>query len=76
MEQIEAFLQSASIFGVIHKLAGLSSTDIAVLFLASKPAFILTAGVVVFTSHRKRREALPEADGVDDDPHAGLLADE
>ncbi|QDG52692.1 hypothetical protein FIV42_18690 [Persicimonas caeni] len=71
MEHIEALLQSASYFGVIKKLMAMSPTDIAVLFLVSKPAFILTAGVAVLTSRKKDGPPqLSEEGGA-----AGLLPD-
>lgn len=53
MEHLEALLQSASYLGVFKKLMAMSSTDIAVLFLVSKPAFILTAGIAVLTARKK-----------------------
>jgi hypothetical protein len=61
MDHIEAFLQSASCFGVIKQMMALSSTDIAVLFLASKPAFILMAGLAVLTTRKRDEQArLPD----------------
>lgn len=72
MEHLEAILQAVSYLGVIDKLMGLSATDIAVLFLVSKPAFVLTAGVVVLTSHRGEPASLPQPD---DEP-AGYLSDD
>jgi hypothetical protein len=65
MDHIEVFLQSASYFGVVKKMMALSSTDIAVLFLVSKPAFILMAGFAVLTTRKKSEQAsLPEQDSV------------
>lgn len=64
MEHLEALLQSASYLGVIQKLMTMSSTDIAVLFLVSKPAFVLTAGVAVLTSRRKTES--PQLEGEDE----------
>jgi hypothetical protein len=70
MDYLEAFLQSASYFGVIKQMMALSSTDIVVLFLISKPAFILTAGLVVLTTRKKDAQSCL----ADDDP-AGYLCD-
>ena len=58
MDAIYTLLESVSYLGVVKKLMTMSSTDIAVLFLVSKPAFILTAGLAVLTARRgeKRRQ--------------------
>ncbi len=53
MEFIETFIFSASYLGVIDKLIELSPTDMAVIFLISKPAFIFTAGLMVLTTRNE-----------------------
>lgn len=63
MEFVETFLHAASYLGVVERLMALSTTDIAVLFLASKPAFIFTAVVLVLTAGNKPfGRALPGGD--------------
>ncbi len=74
MEHLEALLHSASYLGVIDQLMRMSTTDIAVLFLISKPAFILTAGVVVLTTGKEQHPpGLPEAEN---DATAGYLPED
>ena len=53
MEWFEAFIQSLSYIGVLEKLVGLTTTDIAVVYLISKPAFLITSVIMVATDIRK-----------------------
>jgi hypothetical protein len=58
MELLEAIFHSASYIGVVEQLMALSSTDLAVLFLVSKPAFIMVAGVAVLISRARNQRQL------------------
>lgn len=71
MEAFETLIQSVSYFGVFQKLMSLSSTDIAVIFLVSKPAFVMMAGLAVLTARARGREELLEHDAP-----AGLLGED
>ena len=62
MEIFESILQTLSYVGVFDTLMGMSQTDIVMVFLLSKPAFILTAVVLVWTVHGREvfgRRELP-----------------
>lgn len=65
MDLFESFLESTSSVGVFRHLIELSTTDTVVLFLLSKPAFILVAAIVVFHSKwralREERQVAAEA---------------
>lgn len=62
MELFEAFIQSLSYIGVLEKLVGLTTTDIALVYLVSKPAFLVTSVIMVATDVRKDRAEQLEAD--------------
>lgn len=55
MEWFETIIQSLSYIGVLEQLIGLTTTDIAVVFLISKPAFLITSIIMVATDVRKER---------------------
>lgn len=52
MEWFETIVQSLSYIGVIEKLMSMTTTDIAVVYLISKPAFLFTAIIMVATEPR------------------------
>ncbi|MGM0557172.1 MAG: hypothetical protein ACQEVA_12390 [Myxococcota bacterium] len=58
MELFETIIQSLSYIGVLDKLIGLTTTDIAVVYLISKPAFLVTAIIMVATDPREERPKL------------------
>jgi hypothetical protein len=58
MEWFETIIQSLSYIGVLDKLIGLTTTDIAVVYLISKPAFLVTAIIMVATDPREDRREL------------------
>lgn len=62
LEMIETFLTTTSFFQILSELALLSGTDLVVLFLLSKPVFVIIAlGAMV--SGNARREAHYLTDG-------------
>ena len=58
MEWFETIIQSLSYIGVLEKLVGLTTTDIAVVYLISKPAFLVTTIIMVATEPREERDKL------------------
>lgn len=58
MEWFETIVQSLSYIGVLEKLVGMTTTDIVVVYLVSKPAFLITALIMVLTEPREHRRRL------------------
>ncbi|MFW5967755.1 MAG: hypothetical protein ACOCV2_09570 [Persicimonas sp.] len=57
MEHIQTFFHHASYIGGIEQLMSLSTTDITVLFLLSKPVFMLTTIAVLAAQHMRSHDA-------------------
>lgn len=54
LELIETFFATTSFLNVVESLAALSVTDVMVVFLLSKPLFILVALGAIFSGHKRR----------------------
>ena len=56
LDSIIAFLEASSFLAVFRQLSSMSTTDVVVVFLVSKPVFIAAAGMLV--GFRPARQAI------------------
>ena len=50
MGWLQTIINSTTLLGALHRIAAMNITDVVVVFLVSKPAFLLTAVVLYFSA--------------------------